>query len=495
MKSNVLKILSAALLLSATLPLSVGSVFANSGPMVEYGITGVGVFTRNEKSVLAVESEKLTFDICDFPQIYDGFCGEDYNSTVTAEYKFVNTSAETVRTTMAFPAGNVPYYFSSDFEEGGTYKKPTITVNGAETETDIRFTYGNYGDYTDFADGVVNISDELYEDEFYKPDLSVTKYTVRVDRGNYSQIVVEGKVTSDNGKARYMCGNGFGNIMNFYFYENAPSYESLVENGQYVFYVLGDKTQFSVEWTVMEEIFHPGTLFTGSRTERREVDIPVEVTEVTNKDGTPAFDNLKALVLSGRQKGSVVGDADYYNALSKYALRECEEDDAYACDHRYLSCSDDNFCAWYLYDVEVGPLSSFVNKVCAPIYPTVYMNYVPCVYGYEYYLSPAKGWKDFGSLEVTLNVGDYYLQDELEGFEKTADGVYKAEFSSLPDKEIEFSLSSSESPEVSRHVGITTALSAIFAYVLLGIGVIVPFIVGLVLMIVLLVKRKKTHGN
>ncbi|MDE7075692.1 MAG: hypothetical protein K2O62_00025, partial [Clostridia bacterium] len=66
MKKGLRKFLSAVALLAAALPCAVSPVLANSAPRWEHGETAAGTIVRNENSVLAVESEKLTFDICDF---------------------------------------------------------------------------------------------------------------------------------------------------------------------------------------------------------------------------------------------------------------------------------------------------------------------------------------------------------------------------------------------------------------------------------------------
>lgn len=462
-------------------------------------MTGSGVLSRNENSVLAVGSEKLTFNIKDFPQ-FDGDGLKDYKSTVTADYNFINTSDKTVRTSMAFPAGNVPDYFynyETDTADVTELIAPLITVDGRQVETKIRYTYGNYNNYADFAEGVAKISDEWHEDDFYKPDMPVTAYAVKADRGKYSDIKVSGKVSCDKSKARYSCGNGSDNEMNFYFYRTGTSYEELVNGGQYVFYVIGDKSGFSVEWTVYEEIYREGNFFTGSSTELREVDIPVEVTELTYKDGTPLVATLKDLILSKRQAGSMISDLDYYNAMSAYLIGGDDINSAYACDFRHLSSSDGAFCMWYTYDVEVEPHGSFKNVVTAPLFPTVNYNYSPNVYEYEYYLSPARGWADFGNLQIDINSEAYFIGNSLPAFDSgnggwsSSEGQYHAAFSTLPEGELRFSLCSVADPSYDPPGHGTPA---VIMFVILGIVLLLAVaapVAGVIMAIVYLVHNRK----
>ncbi|MDE7379488.1 MAG: DUF4424 domain-containing protein [Clostridia bacterium] len=449
---------------------SVGA-HANSGPAMEYGVTGAGVQVRHENSALAVESEKLTFDINQFPE---QTClpveeGNEYSAYVTAEYKFKNTSGYALRTSMAFPLGTTPDYY---------YDQPnvldaTITVDGQVVQSQTRHTYGGYHLYSNFNEGALEISDDWYETDFYKPDMPVTMYTVKVDRGSYSDIAARATITCNKNKARYSCGNGYGNKMNFYFYETSQSYDSLVENGQYVFYIFGDKSAVNIEWRVEEEYYRYG-LFGTSSFEYREVDLPVEVTEVTDKDGRPVYATLKDFVLSRRQPNSVVSEKDFYNGIMRHFFIDNDEDaGAYAGDFRNYSCSDSWFCTWYTYEVEVAPYASFVNTVTAPLYPTIEYTYSPYVYTYDYYLSPAKGWAGFGSLEVNINT-PYYAYTMPDKFVKTETG-YTAHYDKLPDGELTFKLCTVENPDYSpKRVGVSLMP---LVYIISGIIVMVQLVI------------------
>lgn len=450
MKKGLLKTLTAVAALIVALPCAVSPVLANSAPKWERGETATGAIVRNVNSVLAVESEKLTFDLVDFPLRY----GEDkteYKSTVTAEYKFVNTSSNTVHTSMAFPNSVKESYLKSsqDFS-------PVITVDGNEVECVTRYTEGKY---TDFGEGVKLISDEWYSDDFYKPDLPVTKYKVSVNRpADYDRVYLKGEV-SINGKVRYIGSTYFY----FDFSDSGDSYAlDADDRDKNTFYVLGDASAFECKWRTEVEEHKWGTY------NWKQLDVPYTIAY----DGETT---LKELVLSHRRADSPISEIDYYNGV----VRGFYNYGNHACDLSGLNFSVDYATCWYLYETEVAPNGSFTNKITAPIFPTINYAYDPYVYEYEYYLSPAAKWASFGKLEVRINT-NYFMINPPKGFEK-CEGGYRAEYSSLPKGELEFRMSTVEDP---RSGGMSLKTLGIILFVVLCIicivvplGVFTPYIV------------------
>ncbi|MDE6557680.1 MAG: hypothetical protein K2K39_01085 [Clostridia bacterium] len=419
-KSKFKALLGAVAALVLAVPCAASPVFANSAPRYEYGVTGSGALEINERSVLAVESEKLTFDVVDFPDYPDV---GDYKSTVTAEYKFVNTSQATVHTQMAFPIGNDPNLYNAS--------SPEISIDGCAAEVQTRYTYyrNGYNGDADFAKEVKKICDGWYDDGFYSPDLTVTKYTVSGETGRFDDVRLRGVVTcGDN--ARYTAQS----------LRNNEIYLYLDRNGyQRDFYVFGDTADFKCEWHVEEYVEH---VFTAG--EWVPCDRVTEVAETGRQ-------SLKEFALQDRRMGSEVSEQDWFNAVV------CDMGDKKAVENSpaFNTYFEDYFLAWYVYDVEIGAGESLVNTVTSPIYPRVWDGYKPAVYNYKYFLSPAAGWKSFGTLEVIVNT-DYYLLDPPTAFEKV-EGGYRAVYNGLPNGELELSVSTSANPEfhdVGRIVGI-----------------------------------------
>ena len=431
MKKGILKIISAVVAVCAALPCALSPVFANSGQRYEYGVSNMGVITPNKNSVLAVESEKLTFNIPAFPDFNDL---SGYQSTVTAEYNFVNTSDSAVTTAMAFP-------IEINSLNQNDVRAPEINVNGEAVEVQTRHTLGIY---EDFATNVKDILDDYYTDDFYSPETEVTKYSVVIDVGNSSGYRLTGDVKCGDG-ARFITWLGTENSVTKYLDSGTNELEV---------YVIGDAADFSCTWSFEKFKKH---LFTSGEYVSTDRTFPVsETVEATT---------LKDFLLSYRQENSVVSDMDWYNALVlSIGINK------FTSESWISNYSDSSFLTWYTYEVQVEPYGRFTNTVTAPLLSSRDYAYSPAVYNYEYYLSPAASWQSFGELEVVINTG-YYLTSSSQIFNETASG-YAARFDGLPNGELKFSLCTVHDPSYKR-VGVAFtwlvfAVLIIFALILVG---------------------------
>ncbi|MDE6373919.1 MAG: hypothetical protein K2L72_05400 [Clostridia bacterium] len=421
---------AAVAFVAATVTPRRAAAFANSGPSKEFGVTASGIIVREEGSALAVERERLVFDLQDFPEPYYGETPTEYEASVTAEYTFVNTSGNTVHTSMAFPICVKPYYAYGYEEENYYPDTPTITVDGSVIDCEVRHTYNAY---KNFDESVADIYDGWYEDGFYSPDLPVTAFCVALDKesdyrlstGEFSRVVAKGRVTCGAG-ARFMCPDfdSLNGDMRFYFSSN-PNYSNI-----YTFYVLGDASQFSCEWRVEKN-------FTDITFADKKTDLKVEATE----EGATT---LKELILSKRGEKHTVSEQDYYNAFALNFLTDggASAEAGYA--GFAFTLDERNFCTWYTYETEVAPYGKIVNSVTAPMYPTIMFTYRPYKYEYVYYLSPAAKWKYFEELEIEIKT-PFFLSDAPAGFERTESG-YRAVFDGLPQGELSFKLCAEERP-------------------------------------------------
>lgn len=449
MKKAVLKIISAVVALCAALPCAVSPVFANSGHRYEYGVSGSGILTPHENSVLAVESEKLTFNIPDFPKYGNSL--SNYKSTVTAEYEFVNTGDSAVVTSMAFPIGVDPHYY-------GDLREPEIMVDGTTVTVQTRHTLGNYRYFTD---RVKHIYDDYYSDDFYTPDTEVTHYEITIEMPASGYMLI-GKVDCGDG-ARFITWLGTEDEIDKY-----------LDKGKNVLdvYVVGDTADFNCVWHFEKLQKH---LFSGGEYVKTDRTFPInENIETTT---------LKDFILSYRPQDSVVSEMDWYNGfVSDFGnRRKCVSECALA------TCNDYYFLAWYTYDVQAEPNGRFTNTVTVPLLPSENGNFSPTVYDYEYYLSPAKSWKSFGTLEIEVNT-DYYLIGHSIDF-VGKDGGFVAELDGLPESELYFSLCSEAVP-TKQQVGVDLTGFVIFLLVLFA-AVALIFIGAIIVAIVYLVKSKK----
>ena len=107
---------------------------------------------------------------------------------------------------------------------------------------------------------------------------------------------------------------------------------------------------------------------------------------------------------------------------------------------------DFSLMRWYEYTLTLEPGQTLKNAVTAPLYPAIDAGYTPSLYSYTYLLSPAKTWAQFGELEVVVKTPYYMTESGIDGFTKT-DGGYALTLPGLPESELTFTLSESETPQ------------------------------------------------
>lgn len=447
----------ASLVVAATV--TAAPVFANSGPPYEEGITPTGILSVHENSVLQVLSEKLTFKLG--TPLYELQDGEQYDSTVTAEYEFYNPTDETVKTTMAFPISTGYYYGTGN---GVTDVKPTVTVNGESVEYSVRHTYGIYND---FSEDVLKIRDGYITTDFFSPDLPVTEYIFKANLPDDDRAEFRVKMPQSD-STRYFGNSDDGVYFSYAAYDGYKFY----------IYVLGEDIDISsLGWTAYRYNNNLG----------RMVAVDGSVSFV--KKSEPI--TFKEYVLKSYDSMGDISEMDWYNAMFEFIDKDAllagsgERPDYYS------------FTEWYVYETTVAPKSGFTNAVTAVMYPTVYYYYSPYVYEYNYYLSPANGWASFENLTVEIETSLYMQENDLYDpsdaensvFVKT-DAGYAASFTGLPSGELQFKMCSAETPSASsaESLGIGEGIGLIFLIVF-SVIIGAALIAGLSVLIVFLVKR------
>lgn len=452
------------------------SASANSGPSYWYGTTSTGVLFTGENCPLQVEKEVLTFDLNEFPKdngIVDEFL--EYSGKVTAEYTFKNPTENEITATLAFPFGTKPSYAPDYDEEGNRIKdvdtsKYTVQTDGEDASPTLRHTFRGNNDF-DFGTDVKKIRDDFADDKFYKPDLAVYKYeftaTAETDEVFYSVA----DIPFDNTKTKIASYN--------YTYDN---YEGVISvtwchqtSASNTFYVIGEDIDISkIQWKFYVEKSKRVPII-GWHWYKEYVNGSAKV----NSAGETTF---KEFVLKDREEDDAVSEIDFYNGVLDYL-------------NSYFSSSlpinggsyfKNRAMRWYVYDLTVAAGQSVTNTVIAPMYPTIYGNYSPYVYGYEYYLSPAANWSSFGSLEININT-PYFITDGDENFKKTDNG-YSYKTNGLPQGELRFSLCLEENPEYS-HVGVSL-VPLIIIFLVMGAVVVLATLAVIIWAIVYSVTRK-----
>ena len=431
MKYRIIKLFSVFLSIVVILlcfPLS-GS--ANSAPRYWNGVTASGIFITEGECPLIVENEILTLELIEFPE-NDYTNAESflqYNGKVTAEYYFYNPTDYTVNTTLVFPYGNLPDY-SYIYDSSGKHipiidtDKYDITVNGTHIDKTTRYTYSNSTWYEfSIEDGLNSLSDGYIDDELLTFETPVTlySYTLNCKESNPKNVRITATFECDNTKTIFYVKSRYGG---FSFSEDKGKISiGADDDGTIEVYFIGEAPDGDFDWQL--------TRFNGD-----EVDGEV----IFNKDKIQKM-TFEEYVFANYNSDSGIMRHDWYNAALCYF-----KDDYKANERGYFDTSfTKHLMRWYEYELTLEPGERIVNCVTAPIYPDIDGEYEPEIYTYTYLLSPASKWASFGKLNINVNT-PYYLIDSELSFTKTEEG-YTLSLDGLPENELVFTLSESESPE------------------------------------------------
>lgn len=421
-----------ALLLA--LPLTAGGVSlsgqrteasANSAPAYWSGAGGSGVVAVFDGGECPVEvrRETLTFRIPDLPLVdMDG-----YRSTVTAEYELYNPTSREIALTMFFPVGFRPSYYETYRESGSPLPgveaySVTASSAGEEQALDVDFRY-TYAD-SDFRAGF-NVTEQIPLDSYvesglYGRGMRVTRYSYTVtapSEGTYytfcflydcnprkTQVICESGVTGT------LEGRGI-----------AYAFLSAGETREVTFYAVGEQltsdnleTRLCAGWGTTSELAKGGTVSVLTETRQTfdefvEEFRPVEQTEYGGVSEVDWYNAVVAMLLSGESGKLFLSDEVQ---LLDYLMLWCE------------------------YTLTVPARGTVKNTVSAPVYPGIEGS-LPN-YTFDYLLSPAQYWSDFGSITIRI-VTDYDLGSSSLPFIKTEEG-YLYTKNSLPMGELSFSI-------------------------------------------------------
>ena len=457
---------------------------ANSAQSKWEGVDQSGAIIVDGDSPIVVEREVLTFDLQQVPQSYyrevEDFLA--YTGKVTAEYTFYNPSDMTVTATLLFPFGCEAqygiFYDESTRLDHVDAEKYDILIDGEPIEKTLRHSLSFYGTQFDLETDLGLLSDSLVQDDFYSPDLTVTKYTFRVsgvDTEKYRAADVAFDVPQGMGSYR------------IYFPDQEGAHTqknkemrigtSARKNGrEFDLYVFGTPFSAMPEWKVYEN---------GGVKDKEEIAGSVELV------GTATM-TFKEFALSNWREDSGVSQVDWYNATVAEVTDGRNHYDRYPIAEagRHASGFRGSLMRWYQYQIELAPGERAVNAVTAPLYPAIDLGYEPDVYTYTYLLSPARTWASFGALEIVINTPYFVTESSQEGFEKTETG-YILKRDGLPDGELVFTLSESENPvKPVKKVTDFIPIELIISFSLIGFGVLL-LIAGGVVVTILIVRSKR----
>lgn len=428
---------------------------ANSVQRYFEGIDSSGAIVTMENCPVVVDKEDLDFYI-----YYQGKSNsqgqyEQFGS-VCATYTFRNPSENIINMDVVFPYGYKD-------ENKSDKDDCSVSVDGAQIAWRTRYTHIDYYPF-DIERDLSSLSDDFVQDSFFATTQKVYKYTYSVsDTAQGLDLTFE---YDRNWERKVVC--------DFHSQREGNKQQIVMSTAgkpQLVFYVVGEDLDIAACDVTVIGGQKGGHLSLVSRQEQ-------------------TFGDELAYV--NRPAGSDVLDIDWYNALANTFNSLHDRTVINPLEFVISRYPEFSLFRWCQYTLSIAPGQTIVNSVTVPLFPARNERYIPAVYEFIYYLSPATTWAGFKDLTVNIHTDGYLLNYAKKGFAKT-DGGYTYHSDKLPDGELTFKICSEETQK-SRNSGFVFFV-IIFLYIfaiVLGVTTVAPLVVFLItITIIAIVKSAK----
>lgn len=396
--------------------------YGNSGPVIMPSYPSSEMVTVEENSPIEVINENLTFDFSNVETIYD-----TENSNVTAEYEMYNSANETKTVKMAFPIIKSIGNFSEKdiiIKENDNVLPFEIYI-GDKVKSHRDISEEEQVNIYDFNKIVSSINIEKYQPKNFseneigklykihaKPKLEGVNLAVDFNfDSKYTKVMIKGfnRFERDDSKIRIASG----------FYKESEVLE---------IFALGKDLDLKIN------LYKDGSL-----TEKTDLlDYEITTEDIDVKTYLPDY------VGNEEELNYKFNDVQLYNIYTKalddvllYNLGFCSED--MLTQEEYS-----NRIITLLYTVEFPENSTKNVSVSYVASGTMDRRETPNnpQYTYDYILNPAKNWRNFKNLSIkiiTPEVAPYIIKSTIE-LKNEENNIYSATLSSLPDKDLSFTL-------------------------------------------------------
>ena len=404
MKRKFLAVISSAILPLFSALCFAGNVLgahAESTPPYWEGAPASGAIVKGEDCPVVVEQQTLDLNIASLPRAGKVELS-GYHAEAVAEYTFSNPTHSAVNMTLLFPFGVFPSYV----QENTTDQISNIFVDGKAVEQRVRYSYA--ASSFDADKNIERVLDDKKTDAFYCEDTPVTRYCLSVSSGEVNALKI--KLAYNHRRTRVVFPTEGTRLM--------------VSGGDTYAYtpLIGTEQKYAIFYAV-------GAPLAGVSCAEHE-----EALEPTTNSMT-----FSQLALLNWSEETGVSESDWYNAAVD--MLNDKSGPLGSVDSFCLTLK--NLIRWYEYDMTIPAGESVVNRVKAPLYPTVEGNKNPR-YEYSYLLSPAARWGEFKKIEIRIRTPYLLLGSSLDFIqEQKGDGeshTYSYSRSSLPQGELTFVL-------------------------------------------------------
>lgn len=400
--------------------------YGNSGPMVWEGYPSYEMASVDENSPIEVSHESLTFDFLnseEYSYAVDGI--------VTAKYQMNNPTAQGQSVQMAFPFVSSIFQFQAE--------KIAVLVDEEPVPYDLYFgpvaeRLGNLSQEEgnsrpEFREILESLSGPAYEPAHFSDDTSGKLYTFTLQPTTEEMIHFAVSFQIDPEEIQVL-SYGFSS-----FSRDGNKFRigaGIDETMTLEIYVMGKDLDFSMK------AYTDGNL----KIETDEFDV-----EVTGEERL--FRDYFSRYIERLQEWQG------YSLLNEQQQQQLYRFYAEALDRSFVytgGCSSENVL-WdqihqdrillLMYPVEFPPNSEKSVEVRYNAQGSMDSRKTgKPVYSFEYMLHPAKYWKSFKDLDITIMApakAPYLIESNIE-FSQVEPGIYKAFLSSLPEEDLVFSL-------------------------------------------------------
>lgn len=439
----------------AALPLSAASMLlfplrqtqANAGAMPYFEGTSASCITVIGETPVELKSARFTLNVPCY-----GACDYGENApTVQADYTLYNPTDEAQTVQLAFPYELVKY--DQNAEEWNGQENCTLRAGDKKIEYSLHYSYRASGGF----DAAACIEHYRKPDEFFSPELTVTKYVCKISLpAGESESFVKVYLGGDS-RSKIVCGDDCLSA----FVENGYrclGYRVSEQSNEIVYYAVGGENG-------VERVCYGKRERGGTPAE----ELPFVLSEKTEQTFSAFAESFRSDALSSE---------DWYRAAVDFF-----NDNEHSGMLPPLSvCEESSFVRWYLYTVELSAGGIAEHTVVAPLYPasSPEANY------FTYQLSPLTGFGDCGAVEIILNT-PYVLTYSSVEFEKR-EGGYAFSRGMLPYGDLAFALA--QAPKGQTFVPDKPRQNPL----VVAIVILVVLVVGAVaIAVVLTVKNKRAH--
>ncbi len=451
-------------------------VYGNTGPVTWHQYPDISLMTIDEDTPVSVLKENLDFDFSE-----DLDTGFSLAGKVSARYTMKNMDKENILSKMVFPF----------IQDSGPRNEELVEVliDGEPIAYKIYYgknveeisSDGDFNEKVELEDILESITEKPYVPKNYNYQDKGTLYRIHLEAAQVDPINVEGSFTLKNKNSRILCkGN------------DSYGFDDTTNDIMVGTWTNNEKTILEI-FSFDEDLEIALSGFKYVKDHKKEINdfkFTIEEIEMDLITYYKEFLTTNEMTYSSFQ---VPEDKNiYYEALDQALINERiitqDHINSYISSPRYVLIA---------YEV---PFEALEERNVEVIYYTMgsmdkTTTVVP-TYTYGYFLHPAKYWRDFHNLTITITPSatyPYVLDSNLK-LDREGDGTYRGSFETLPKEDFSFMLYEKETITTIDKIKGVAARSRYFFY-FIGVPLLALALVIIVGIVTYRITKSKMNPN